>query len=166
RNTISLTMLGGSQQTNVIPGEAWAHLDVRLLPGETPEAFLAEIRRVVNDTNVSIEPQQRDFRIANESPTNTDLYAAIRRVASRYFPDAAVTPRLTTGYTESQRYRPLGIVSYGFAVHGATAEESAAAHGDNERIRVEELRRGHQVLYDVVVEVAGTRKPQPVQPSK
>jgi acetylornithine deacetylase/succinyl-diaminopimelate desuccinylase-like protein len=33
RNTISLTMLGGSEQTNVIPPEAWANLDVRLLPG-------------------------------------------------------------------------------------------------------------------------------------
>jgi acetylornithine deacetylase/succinyl-diaminopimelate desuccinylase-like protein len=32
RNTISLTMLGGSEQTNVIPPEAWANLDVRLLP--------------------------------------------------------------------------------------------------------------------------------------
>ena len=30
RNTISITMLGGSQQTNVIPGEAWANVDVRL----------------------------------------------------------------------------------------------------------------------------------------
>jgi acetylornithine deacetylase/succinyl-diaminopimelate desuccinylase-like protein len=166
RNTISLTMLGGSQQTNVIPGEAWAHLDVRLLPGEDPEAFLKEIRSVVKDANVSVEPQQGTFRIANASPTGTELFAAIRRVAGRYFPDAVVAPRLTTGYTESQRYRPLGIVSYGFAAHAATAEESATAHGDNERIRVEELRRGHRVLYDVVVEVAGAVRPQPVQPSK
>ncbi len=39
RNTITLTRMGGSQQTNVIPGEAWASLDVRLLPGEDPTAF-------------------------------------------------------------------------------------------------------------------------------
>lgn len=166
RNTVSLTMLGGSQQTNVIPGEAWAHLDVRLLPGEDPGAFLAEMGRVVNDAKVSIKPQRGEFRIANASPTNTELYAAIRRVAGRYFPNAAVAPRLTTGYTESQRYRPLGIVSYGFAVHGATAAESSTAHGDNERIRVEELRRGHRVLYDVVVEVAGPAKTQAVPSSK
>jgi acetylornithine deacetylase/succinyl-diaminopimelate desuccinylase-like protein len=166
RNTISLTMMGGSQQTNVIPGEAWAHLDVRLLPGEDPQAFLAEMRRVVNDSNVDIEPQQKEFRIANASPIDTELYAAIRRVAGRYFPDAVIAPRLTTGYTESQRYRPLGIVCYGFAVHAATAEESSTAHGDNERIRVEELRRGHRILYDVVVEVAGAGKHEAAQPSK
>ncbi|MGH8702516.1 MAG: M20/M25/M40 family metallo-hydrolase, partial [Burkholderiales bacterium] len=98
RNTISLTMLGGSQQTNVIPGEAWAHLDVRLLPGEDPAAFLAELRRVVADANVSIEPQERSFRIANESAIHTDLYSAIRRAAGRYHPDAVVAPRFSTGY--------------------------------------------------------------------
>ena len=44
RNTITLTMLGGSEQTNVIPPEAWANLDVRLLPGEDPRNFLESIR--------------------------------------------------------------------------------------------------------------------------
>ncbi len=45
RDTIALTMLGGSEQTNVIPPEAWANLDVRLLPGDDPKEFLATIRR-------------------------------------------------------------------------------------------------------------------------
>ncbi len=37
RDTIALTMMGGSEQTNVIPPEAWANLDVRILPGGDPE---------------------------------------------------------------------------------------------------------------------------------
>ncbi len=155
RNTIALTMLGGSQQTNVLPSEAWANLDVRLLPGEDPEEFLAEMRRVVGDSAVSIEPLNANFSPANASPTNTDLFAAIRRVASRYFPGAPVVPRLTSGYTENQRFRQLGIVSYGFTPYVTTAEEGSTEHGDNERIRVEELRRGYRVLVDVVAEIAG-----------
>src|SRR5205807_6124846 len=79
RDTISLTMLGGSDQTNVIPPDAWANLDVRLLPGEDPQAFLQSIRGVINDPNVTVEPENKDFRVANYSPTNTALYAAIRR---------------------------------------------------------------------------------------
>ncbi|HXE91801.1 MAG TPA: M20/M25/M40 family metallo-hydrolase [Terriglobales bacterium] len=157
QNTISVTMLGGSQQTNVIPGEAWANLDVRLLPGEDPKAFLETMRRVVADSNVSVEPLDGEFRVANESPTNTELWAEIERVSARYFPQAPVAPRLTSGYTENQRYRPLGIVCYGFSPHASTDEESRTAHGDNERIRVEEVRRGFRVLFDVVVGVAATR---------
>ena len=61
RNTISLTRLEGSQQTNVIPGEATAHLDVRLLPGEDSQAFLALIKQIVNDSNVTVEPEMQRF---------------------------------------------------------------------------------------------------------
>lgn len=157
RNTISLTMLGGSEQTNVIPPEAWANLDVRLLPGEDPQQFLETIRRIVNDPDVTVEPEQAEFRVANYSPTSTALYDAIRRVAGQYFAGAPVVPRLTSGYTENQRYRPMGIHAYGFSPYTATDAEGATEHGNDERIRVEEVRRGPKILYDVVMAVAGSQ---------
>jgi acetylornithine deacetylase/succinyl-diaminopimelate desuccinylase-like protein len=155
RNTISLTMLGGSEQTNVIPPEAWANLDVRILPGSDPKALLEAIRRVVNDPNVTVEPLNREFRLANYSPTDNALYAAIRQVSAKYFPGTPVVPHITSGYTENQRYRPLGINSYGFNPYAATDEESTTEHGNDERIRVEEVRRGPRILFDVVAAVAG-----------
>jgi acetylornithine deacetylase/succinyl-diaminopimelate desuccinylase-like protein len=154
RDTISLTMLGGSEQTNVIPAEAWASLDVRLLPGGNPKAFLETMRRVVGDPNVTVEPQSQDFREANYSPTDTNLYKAVRQVTSHYFPGAPVAPLLTSGYDENQRYRPLGIYAYGFNPYTATQEENDTEHGNDERIRVEEVRRGFRVMFDVVTRVA------------
>jgi acetylornithine deacetylase/succinyl-diaminopimelate desuccinylase-like protein len=155
RDTIALTMLGGSEQTNVIPSEAWANLDVRLLPGEDPKKFLETIRKVVNDPEVTVEPVPGLFRTANASPTNTALFAAIRQASSEYFPEVPVVPRLTSGYTENQRYRPLGINAYGFTPYTATDAEGSSEHGNDERIRVEEVRRGPRILYDVVMAVAG-----------
>jgi len=157
RNTISLTMMGGSEQTNVIPAEAWANLDVRLLPGEDGQRFLETIRRVVNDPEVTVEPVPGRFREANYSPTNTALYEAIRQVSGQYFRDVPVVPRLTSGYTENQRYRPLGIDAYGFTPYTATDAEGSSEHGNDERIRVEEVRRGPRILYDVVMAVAGAQ---------
>ena len=155
RNTISLTMMGGSEQTNVIPPEAWANLDVRILPGGDPPALLEAIRRVVNDPNVNIEPLNKEFRVANYSPTDNALYAAIREVSAKYFPGTPVVPHITSGYTENQRYRPLGIASYGFNPYAATNEEGNTEHGNDERIRVEEVRRGPKILFDVLAAVAG-----------
>jgi acetylornithine deacetylase/succinyl-diaminopimelate desuccinylase-like protein len=152
RNTISVTMLGGSKQTNVIPEEAWANLDVRLLPGVDPREFLASLREAIDDPNVEIEPLD-GFAKGNSSPVGTALFAAIRRVSGHYFPGATVVPRLASGYNESQRYRPLGIVCYGFSPYRTSSEEAGTEHADNERIRVDELRRGFQVLYDVVLNV-------------
>ena len=157
RDTISLTMLGGSEQTNVIPPEAWANLDVRILPGGNPKALLEQIRRVVDDPNVTVEPQDPEFRVANYSATNNALYNAIRRVSEKYFPGTPVVPHITSGYTENQLYRPLGMAAYGFSPYTATEEEGNTEHGNDERIRVEEVRRGPRILFDVVTAVAGAR---------
>jgi acetylornithine deacetylase/succinyl-diaminopimelate desuccinylase-like protein len=157
RDTISLTMMGGSEQTNVIPPEAWANLDVRILPGGDPKALLEQIRHVVDDPNVTVEPLNAEFRQANYSPTNNVLYDAIRKVSEKYFPGTPVVPHITSGYTENQRYRPLGINAYGFTPYTATEEEGNTEHGNDERIRVEEVRRGPRILFDVVAAVAGTR---------
>jgi acetylornithine deacetylase/succinyl-diaminopimelate desuccinylase-like protein len=154
RDTISVTMLGGSQQTNVIPPEAWANVDVRLLPGADPKEFLESIRRVVNDPAVTVEPENPEFRVANSSPTDTALYSAIREVTRAYFGAVPVAPRITSGYTENQRYRPLGIHAYGYTPYTATEEEGSTEHGNDERVRVEELRRAPKILFDVVTRVA------------
>ena len=89
RDTITLTMMGGSEQTNVIPPEAWANLDVRILPGGDPKTVLEAVRRVVNDPNVTIEPLNAEFRVANYSGTDNALFAAIRQVSAKYFPGNA-----------------------------------------------------------------------------
>ena len=155
RDTISLTMMGGSEQTNVIPPEAWANLDVRILPGGDPKAVLEAVRRVVNDPNVTVQPMNDEFRVANYSGTDNRLFAAIREVSGKYFPGTPVVPHITSGYTENQRYRPLGIISYGFNPYTATEDEGNTEHGNDERIRVEEVRRGPRILLDVVAAVAG-----------
>jgi acetylornithine deacetylase/succinyl-diaminopimelate desuccinylase-like protein len=154
QNTIALTMLKGSKQTNVIPGEASANLDVRLLPGEDPTRFLETMRRVVNDPQVTVEPLKAGFSAANASSTNTVLWSAIRGVTAQYFHNVPMVPRLTSGYTENQRYRQLGIVCYGWSPYLATPDEGSTEHADNERVRLEELRRAPRVLFDVVTQVA------------
>lgn len=163
RNTISLTMMGGSEQTNVIPAEAWANLDVRILPGGDPNVLLRSLRQLVNDPNVAIEPLNKEFRLANSSGTDTALYAAIRQVSANYFPGTPVVPDITSGYTENQRYRPLGINAYGFNPYTATEEEGNTEHGNDERIRVEEVRRGPRIVFDVVAAIAEGRQGRTAQ---
>jgi acetylornithine deacetylase/succinyl-diaminopimelate desuccinylase-like protein len=68
RNTISITGLKGSDKINVLPGEAIAEVDVRLLPGEEPQAFINEMRRVVADDSIKIDILLS--RTAATSPTS------------------------------------------------------------------------------------------------
>jgi acetylornithine deacetylase/succinyl-diaminopimelate desuccinylase-like protein len=153
RDTISLTVMKGSQQTNVIPAEAYCELDIRLLPGEDPHAFLAELRKAVADPNILLEPISQ-FRPPNASSTHTVLYYIIEQVVHEYTPDALITPSLNSGYTESQMYRPLGITAYGFIPIEVTPEEESTQHAANERIPVEQIRRAVKMFYEVVARAA------------
>ena len=154
RDTVSLTVLKGSPQTNVIPDTAYCELDVRLLPGEDPQDFLAQLRSVVADDRIELEPITR-FRKPNSSATDTALYRTIERVVHEYNPQALVAPTLNGGYTECQMYRAVGPTCYGFIPVEVTPEQEATEHAANERVPVEQVRRGVRMLYEVVARVAG-----------
>ena len=153
RNTISITGLKGSDKTNVIPPVATAALDVRLLPGQEPAAFLAELTRVVGDTAVTIRRQGPSWP-ATESPTETELFRAIEATAQARHPDALVTTPLLAGFTDSHYFRRLGIASYGIAPFPLTVADARGVHGNDERVSVEALRFGVRFVYDVVSRVA------------
>ena len=153
RDTVSLTVLQGGPQTNVIPDTAYAELDVRVLPGEDPKALLAQLRTVLADDSIRITSADR-FKPPNSSSTDTSLYRLIEQVVHQYNPQAIVAPTLGGGYTESQMYRPLGIACYGFNSLEVTPEIDATQHAANERVPVEQLRRGVKIFYEVVARAA------------
>lgn len=152
RNTISITGLAGSDKTNVIPPVARAALDVRLLPGQDPQAFLANLMRVVDDSGVAITPQGPNWP-ATESPTETDLFRAIVDAAHQRTPNALVTTPPLTGFTDSHYFRRLGIVSYGLSPFPLNQAESRGVHGNDERVSLENLTFGVHFVYDVVSRV-------------
>ena len=59
-------------------------------------------------------------------------------------------PSVTPGFTDSHFFRDLGIVSYGFAPLLIPAIDRAAVHGNNERISVENVKRGVRMNLDIV----------------
>jgi acetylornithine deacetylase/succinyl-diaminopimelate desuccinylase-like protein len=153
RNTISITGLMGSDKTNVIPPLARAALDVRLLPGQDPQAFLSDVVRVVGDSGVEITPQGPSWP-ATESPTETELFRAIVAAARERTPDALVTTPPLTGFTDSHYFRRLGIVSYGLSPFPLSQAESRGVHGNNERVSLDDLNFGVHFMYDVVARIA------------
>ena len=150
RNTISLTMLTGSNKTNVIPPEASAYLDIRLLPDQDPAAFLAQIRRVIADTAVTIvAPATLKSRMDN--PIDTDLFRAIERATHDREPRALVTTPMFTAASDRPAYRSLGIITYGFDPFKVpSADMQKGMHGNDERISVENMGFGIRYLYDVL----------------
>jgi len=155
RNTCAITRLAGSDKVNVRPARAVAEIDCRLLPDEDAEQFLALLNSIVNDPavppSVTIEPTL--VLTPATSPVDTELYAAIRTVLKERFPEANVGPSVSTGFTDSHHLRKRGIVSYGFIPVAIPLADYAGVHGNNERISVDNIRQGNELLQAIVERV-------------
>ncbi len=150
RNTISLTMVNGSNKNNVIPPEATATLDIRLLPDQDPADFLAQITRVVADTAVHITPPA-SLKTRMDNTIDTELYRAIERATHDRDPSALVTTPMFTAATDRPSYRALGIITYGFdPFRVESADMQKGMHGNDERLSVENMGFGVRYLYDVL----------------
>lgn len=151
RNTFTITGLQGSDKVNVIPGMAWAQIDARLLPGETPDAFIETLRRVLNDPALEIEILESSTPTG--SSADTALMHAIRKVAARRDPGVPVIPTMLTSSTDSAKFRSAGITAYGFEPFKLDDGELNRSHGDDERVSVENLGFALQFLYEVIIEL-------------
>ncbi len=151
RNTVTITVLQGSPRTNVISAEAVAHLDARLLPGQSCVVFGDTIRRVLADPGIRVE--QLLSLPSRSSSTDTALFRAIEAVAERTEPGALVVPRVIAGFTDAHYFRDAGLTAYGFVPRWHSQGEARGIHGANERITVENLRRGILTLIEILQEL-------------
>jgi acetylornithine deacetylase/succinyl-diaminopimelate desuccinylase-like protein len=147
-DTCAITRLTGSEKINVIPPEASAEIDCRLLPDRDPGEFLAALVELIDDPAIEVTEIMR-FR-PSESTTDTALFRAIAAAAQRDFPHAVVIPEVTTAFTDSHYFRDHGIVAYGYSPFVVTPAEIAGIHGNDERLRVAELQAGTLRLVELL----------------
>jgi len=140
RDTCSLTRMGASNKINVVPPEAWAEIDCRMLPDRTAEEFVTDVRNAIAGTGVELEVIMA-FTPAVSS-TASVLYKAIETVTAERHPGSRVMPSVATGFTDSHFTRDLGIASYGFDPIVVAEAEFSRIHGNDERVNVAAFRRG------------------------
>ncbi|MEJ2132648.1 MAG: M20/M25/M40 family metallo-hydrolase, partial [Gammaproteobacteria bacterium] len=151
RNTCSITRLGGSDKINVVPVSAFAELDCRLLPDEDPDAFVEQLKSIMNEPDINIS-KLLSFAPA-VSPSDTELFGVIEDVLTEEFPNARVLPSMSVGFTDSHFFRDLGITAYGFVPMLRDPREmkpGEGAHGNNERVSVENVKRGTRLMLEML----------------
>lgn len=154
RDTISPTMLQAGVRQNVIPSEARAVLNIRLLPGNMIDPLLGKLQQLVNDPAVHFEIEPAAGESAPSSSLTSDLYHSIARVAGSEFPGAPAVPYMSTGATDSMPLRMRSVQAYGVLPFPLTEEDYERMHGDDERLPVDSFRKGVEFLYGVVSDFA------------
>jgi acetylornithine deacetylase/succinyl-diaminopimelate desuccinylase-like protein len=154
RDTVAPTVLTAGVANNVIPAEARANLNVRLLPGNTINPILNDLSKLINDPAVKLEVQPNAGLAAPPSSLESDFYAIICKVASQEFGGAPALPFQSTWLTDSAQLRLHNVQAYGLVPFPLTQDDLKRMHGDDERIPLAAFDKGVEVLAKIVADFA------------
>jgi acetylornithine deacetylase/succinyl-diaminopimelate desuccinylase-like protein len=138
RMTISPDVIHGGVKTNIVPDSCEAQVDIRILPGQSWEYVLNELKEILGD--VQAEPLQ--YHLPSFSSSDNKYYHLVEETMQEFIGGAPLLQTISTGATDSRYLREMEIPSYGIGVLTLNMDKalSDSVHGKNEKIDVASLR--------------------------
>ena len=153
RNTVTPTVLTGSDKTNSIPQLASAELDIRLLPDEDTTAFRRALEGIIADPKISLE-SIGDMAPRYDAPLDTEMFHAIERVAGRLLPGVPIATPVSAGASDRPYYASAGLICYGLDPWLVELKESRlSVHGNDERLSLDNIEFGLKLYAGIIQEM-------------
>ncbi|MGA7918906.1 MAG: M20/M25/M40 family metallo-hydrolase [Candidatus Acidiferrales bacterium] len=156
-DTAAPTMLRAGIRANVVPSEARAVINVRLLPGNQLNPLLMKLQQLVNDPAIQFEPELPLSETAPSSSLTSDFYHSIMHVAGESYPNIPVIPMMSTYFTDSAPIRMRNVQAYGLIPFPLSDDDRLRFHADNERIPLDSFQKGITFLYAIVSDFSVTK---------
>ena len=140
RTTVAFTQAEGSKGINVIPPVASVYSNSRINPNESVKEVVNTIRKTINDERVALEviTATEPSRI---SRTDTEGYKRVEKAISKTWNGVLVSPYLMLQCSDCRHYGDISDRVYRFSAMALTNEERATIHGNNEKIRIDEISK-------------------------
>jgi acetylornithine deacetylase/succinyl-diaminopimelate desuccinylase-like protein len=147
-DSITPTVMAAGYKSNVVPGEARASFDCRLLPDTDVEAFVSSIDGKARRRGGRVANVVRGGRgpVSDKGP----LFDILVQASVQVTPDAIPTVSLSPGITDLRFFRARGATGYGWSPMVLTPELLGTIHGHDERVPVEAFERAVAIMSDVV----------------
>lgn len=143
RTTQAATVLEGSSQASLLPANARAVVNLRILPGETVTGTVDRLQSVVRPLGVTVrvvdEWDATDPVYSHDYRSNG--YSRVCAAVGRVLPDAICAPFVVSGSTDSRHYRELSPTVLRLSPIVLRPSELQTVHGVNERISFENVNR-------------------------
>jgi carboxypeptidase PM20D1 len=143
RTSTAPTLFHAGIKDNVLPSEAQAVINFRILPGDSLQSVQEHVRRVVADDGVEIA---LDGEFGDEpspiSSTDSESFRLIERVVREQYPEAVIATGLVIGATDLRHYAGLYGQRFNFTPFRVRADDLNRIHGHNERIGAADYVRG------------------------
>jgi len=140
RTTIAPTIFKSGVKSNVLPATAEAHINFRILPGETPETVTQRVKEIINDPRIAVVANEKEDNTPPSPVSSIETFGfrVIEKTIREIFPGVIVAPGLVIAGTDSKHYEGLAKGVYRFLPLAITNEELSQFHGNDERIAEED----------------------------
>jgi carboxypeptidase PM20D1 len=139
RTTTALTIVQAGNKLNVLPGEAQAIVNFRILPGDTVAGVMQHVKEAVNDPAIEISAVETGAEPTPVASTRAPAYRHIERALNELFPDTLVAPGLFIAASDSRHFVGIADNVYRFSPMRAGPVDLTRFHGTNERISLKNL---------------------------
>jgi carboxypeptidase PM20D1 len=152
-DSLTPTQVAAGYKSNVVPAEARASFDCRLLPDTEIEDFIRSVEKRASRRGAEVANVIHKGRgpVSHETPLFRVLESASRGLASHAVPTVTLSP----GITDVRYFRAKGASGYGWCPLILTPELLATIHGHDERIGIEDFNAAVSATTDVVLSAAG-----------
>jgi acetylornithine deacetylase/succinyl-diaminopimelate desuccinylase-like protein len=158
--SVSPNIIQGGFQSNVIPSEATATLDVRALPDEDMKAFYDLMRKLIDDPAIQIGPSGTggERPIPPPSSISSEAYHALEAAFQSVY-HVPVLPLMQTGATDMAQLRAKGVQCYGIGVMADEEDtlKGFGVHSDQERLLEEAVYKHLELFWKAVTSIAGAK---------
>ena len=141
RTTLAPTLFHAGVKENVLPTQASAVVNLRILPGDTIAGATAHVRATIDDPRVKIIPLPVRMEPSAVSDIEAASFSVIHRTIRQTVPEALVAPALLVAATDSRHYAGLTKNIYRFLPITLRPEDASRYHGIDERISLEDYAR-------------------------
>jgi carboxypeptidase PM20D1 len=141
RTTVALTMIHAGVKENVLPSQATATINLRLVPGDSVASATARVRDVINDSRVEVKPLPIRIEPSAVSDIRSPSFALLNRTIRQIAPQALVAPALLVAGTDSRYYQNLSKNIFRFLPITLRPDDIKRYHGIDERIAIEDYER-------------------------
>jgi acetylornithine deacetylase/succinyl-diaminopimelate desuccinylase-like protein len=148
-DSVTPTQIAAGYKSNVVPAEASASFDCRLLPDTDVDEFIASVEKKARGRGGNVANVQQKGRgpVSEQGP----LFEVLEQVSRELVPDVVTTVSLSPGITDARFFRARGATAYGWCPLMLTPDLLATIHGHDERIAVEDFEKAVSATTDVVV---------------
>jgi carboxypeptidase PM20D1 len=152
RTTMAATIFQAGSKDNVLPSQARAVLNFRILPGDSIEAVLGHVRRVVADERIEVRAVGRfSAEPSDVSSSNSESFRTLARTIQGVVPGALVAPYLVVVVTDSRYFAPISRNVFRFLPVRLASRDLERMHGVDERLDIRDYETAIRLYRQLLV---------------